>query len=470
MRYSELSYANVDSFEVKLPLWADDVAGLGGIPVSAIDFYDDLFGNDLEVSRMPEDYQTGEYGAIAVEIVENGKNKRGKRYTITRGQPELYQLIDTSDNFCMMAAFSYAGKQRTNKNARYCFAMVIEIDDIKGSSGVEELFYSWKRENAQMPTPTYIVCSGTGLHLYFVFERPIPMYQDIFKKLAETKRIFTQLFWNSFVTNSWEKPQYESLNQGFRIVGTCCKDSKARAMAFRIGEKVSCEYLYEHIPRFLRAFLDEIPICLDEAKEKWPDWYAYRIEKKQPKVKWFRHPGIYYNWIQKIYSGAAVGHRYHCLENLCSLAVQCQIPPEEVERDCRNVAKYLESLTNTPDNHFTEYDILCALKTYYKGREAAFLRRIEYISKKTGISLTPNKRNGQKQADHLEEARAIRDIRQRRKGARWDDKNGRKPKGEAVYNWRLIHPDGRKIDCVRDTGISKPTVLKWWDWRPDDGK
>lgn len=30
----------------------------------------DVFGEHLEPSRMPEDYQTGEYGAIALEIFD----------------------------------------------------------------------------------------------------------------------------------------------------------------------------------------------------------------------------------------------------------------------------------------------------------------------------------------------------------------------------------------------------------------
>lgn len=69
-------------------------------------------------------------------------------------------------------------------------------------------------------------------------------------------------------------------------------------------------------------------------------------------------------------SGAVVGKRYHCLENLCSLAVQCNIDPEQVESDCRRVAERFEELTVKEDNHFTEYDILCALKTYHEGSTA----------------------------------------------------------------------------------------------------
>ena len=46
-----------------------------------------------------------------------------------------------------------------------------------------------------------------------------------------------------------------------------------------------------------------------------------------------------------------------------------------------------------------------------------------------------------------------------------DVKEGR-PKGsdkkEIVLEWRKKHPEGRKADCIRETGLSKPTVYKWW--------
>ena len=121
--------------------------------------------------------------------------------------------------------------------------------------------------------------------------------------------------------------------------------------------------------------------------------------------------------------GAVVGHRYNCLENLCSLAVQCNIEPEQVEKDCRMVAERMEELTVSEDNHFTEYDILCALKTYHTASEQAYRRRIEYISKKTGIELIPNKRNGRKQKDHIKLMNYVRDEINGHKD--WRNINGR---------------------------------------------
>ena len=59
-------------------------------------------------------------------------------------------------------------------------------------------------------------------------------------------------------------------------------------------------------------------------------------------------------------------------------------------------------------------------------------------------------------------ARAIQKINDEVNGTDWREGNGRKPKREIVEEWLLSHPDGKKADCIRETGLSKPTVYKWW--------
>ena len=49
----------------------------------------------------------------------------------------------------------------------------------------------------------------------------------------------------------------------------------------------------------------------------------------------------------------------------------------------------------------------------------------------------------------------------------WRDGNGRPDKSQIVINWRVAHPDGTKAECIRETGLSTPTVYSWWkkiDW------
>ena len=238
-------------------------------------------------------------------------------------------------------------------------------------------------------------------------------------------------------------------------------------MAFRIGEKVTIEYLNQFLPESLQ--LDSIyksKCTLDQARELYPNWYKRRIEQEADRGHWNRYQPIYYNWIEKILdreSGAVVGKRYHCLENLCSLAVQCNIEPEQVEKDCRMVAERFEELTTDDDNHFTEYDILCALKTYHDGAEQAYRRRIEFISKKTGITLVPNKRNGRKQKDHVKLMNFVRDEINGNK--EWRNKDGR-PKGsgtkeELVSAYVTAHPEATVTEIARELKISRTTVYKY---------
>ena len=123
----------------------------------------------------------------------------------------------------------------------------------------------------------------------------------------------------------------------------------------------------------------------------------------------------------------------------------------------------MEELTVDEDNHFTEYDILCALRTYHTASEQAYRRRIDIISDKTGIPLIANKRNGRKQEQHLQLARGIKQV----KITIGEDVKGGRPEGSGtaqskVQEWQELHPDGKKSECIKDTGLSKPTVYKWW--------
>lgn len=478
MGYTKLHYddyqENIDYWYgeqgIILPKWADEISAIGE-STSALDFYDDIFGDDLEEHKdNPYEYQKGEYAAIALEL-EYTKDDEGKevtiarRTTITRGQPELYDLIEYSDKFCVVAPVSYAGRSRHNENARFLYALCVEIDNIQVDGGIDELIHSWNRQNSKMPKPTYIVCSGNGLHLYIVFERPIPLFKNIFEKLTDIKTYLTEWWWSKPISSSYNKIQYESICQGFRCVGTVGKDTRKIAMAFKTGEKWTIEKLNECLPDDLQ--LNEIyksKMTKEQAQKLYPEWYQRRIVEGKARKVFTRHPGIYYNWKNKILNGAAVGKRYYCLENLCSLAVQCCIPPEEVEKDCHELAKYLDTLTISEKNHFTKYDILCALRTFYRANEGAYRRRRDYVAKRTGIELPENKRNHRKQKIHLKIARSTLEIMNEEQGKILQGRPvGSGTAQDQVLDWQANNPDGSKSDCKKETGLSYPTIRKWWN-------
>ena len=82
------------------------------------------------------------------------------------------------------------------------------------------------------------------------------------------------------------------------------------------------------------------------------------------------------------------------------------------------------------------------------------------MSYRTNIELKKSKRNGRKQAVHLKIARATLEIMNEENGSALQ---GRVSKQKIVREWRLLNPDGKKIDCERETGLSRHTILKWWN-------
>ena len=479
MGYPQLYYEdymnNIDywlgDLGVQLPLWATELAEQGFHGVSAYDFYTDLFGDYLEEHKDdPNEYDTGEYGAIAIELKR--RNVKGKlttyanRKTITNGCDELFKMIEESENFCLMSAASYIGYQRKDSNARDLYALVVEIDDLQDDA-IGWLPSLWKRNFRKMPQPTYVVCSGSGIHLYFVFEKPIPLWPNVVKRLGEIKTYLCPSLWDKQISKSYNNIQYEPVLQAFRIVGTRSKKDKTYAMAFETGPKLSIENLNALLPDNLQleAFYKS-NLSLEEAKLEYPSWYQRRIVEGKEPGHYNRHPGIYYDWIKKVKNGASLGHRYNCLENLCSLAVQCCIPPEQVKKDVLELAELFEDMSRYASadvvdkhGHFTEHDIMSAMRTYNNPTRSAYTRKTEIISRKTNIKLTPQRRNNLSQEVHLQLARDRKASLKKIGFLRYD---GRPSANSIVSEWQKKNPNGRKADCIKETGLSKPTVYKWW--------
>jgi hypothetical protein len=140
------------------------------------------------------------------------------------------------------------------------------------------------------------------------------------------------------------------------------------------------------------------------------------------------------------------------------------VTQEELEKDCMELLTVFDERSDDPKNPFTVKDVADALQAW--DDRGLFTYPVKSIANRSGIRIDPNPRNGQSQADHLEEARAIRDVRMRRQGRVWNDNNGR-PAGKSrerdrVLQYRAEHPDAKPSACIRDTGISRNTVYRWW--------
>lgn len=444
------------------------------------EFYRNIFPEgELDIKNS---FTPGKYIGIAVGVTRE-KQKDGrfktKRYTITDDLDMIDEICKT-DDFCIMSPVSYAGKARIADNARFLYAFTVDLDHvkIKGDKpiGLLSLWENHIEKVGRIPKPTMIVSSGSGLHLYYVLTEPVAMFKDSSKELQNLKRDLTTLIWHDTIVSikSVKDIQYEGIYQGFRMPGTITKFGD-RARAFLTGERISIEELRAYTEGFQEfrekrdlKFVKKKDITLKVAKEKYPDWYERRVVRGEPRGVWHISRNVYEWWKRTIVKEAVVGHRYYCMMILAIYARKCSmydskhnpnpVTKEELERDAYELMDHMESLTNSEDNHFTTSDVLDALEAFEDKWITYPRNSIEY---KSGIRILPNKRNGRKQAEHIKLMNYIREEINQNKD--WRAGNGRKPKREVVMTWVLNNPDGRKADCIRETGLSKPTVYKYWN-------
>ena len=418
--------------------------------------YEDRKANGIAVT-LPG--KGGSINGIALEIAGDG---RARRYVITDDLQKLCDLADT--DFTIMAPISYYGRKRSGKFARYLYALTFDLDGV-GMSQLRDVLH--QMNNGILPKATFIVNSGTGLHLYYVLTEPVPMYPQNQHYLKELKYSLTRQIWNRF-TSSIKQPQMQGLLQGFRVVGSGTKLGKGYpVVAFRLGNQVELDRLLEYIPasngdrQKLQGIMQKSSMSLAEAKEKYPDWYERRVVRHERRGRWTVKRDLYDWWLRRIRDEIRVGHRYHGVMTLAIYARKCSIGEDELRKDAYSLLQPYDEMSVEEVNRFTKDDVEAALSMFNEDY-VTFPR--DDIARLSGMAMPVNKRNWRKQRDHLGRARAVQNFDDPE--GRWRNKEGRPKAQERVYEWRQRYPDGRKVDCHRDTGLDPKTIRKWWDSSP----
>lgn len=430
-------------------------------------FYRQIFQHHLDKKGA---FTKGKYVGIACEITKEKKGKKTvvKRHTITDDLDTIDDLLK-SENFIIISPISYIGKSRKTENATRMYAFAIEIDDLRVSDdgrpvGLNDLLHHFDIE--LLPTPNYIICSGNGVHLYYVFEQPLILFDNVKKSLDAFKKALTPYFWNQYVTKDYkiENIQFESPFQGFRMAGGVTKKGD-RTRIFEIStHPIAIEELNRYAVKYGKKECQidiayESELTLAEAKEAYPEWYDRRIVNKQKKGTWECKRDLYDWWKRRITEGASVGHRYYCLLMLSIYAIKCgrNVSEEELIEDAYSFLDKFDEMSENEINRFTDEDVMDALQGYYDKDLVTY--PINSIVYRSGIPIEKNKRNFRKQAIHIKYMNNQRAF----KVEMGECTNGGRPdKRQIVQSWRLEHPGGRKIECERDTGLSRHTVLKWW--------
>lgn len=382
------------------------------------------------------------------------------RFVINDEHEKLDELI--GQEFAIMSPVSYFGKSRAGKNARYLYAITFDLDGVEMPQ-LRDTFHQMNR--GFIPAATFVVNSGTGLHLYYVLESPVAMYPQNQKFLKELKYVLTRRIWNRF-TSKIEDPQVQGVLQGFRVVGSGTKlGLDYPVVAYRYGKPVSLEYLLQYVPdtngdlQRVTGILEKGTLSIEEAKKKYPDWYERRVVRGERRGRWTVKRDLYDWWLRKIETEIHVGHRFYGIMTLAIYAVKCSIDEDELRRDADRLMKIFDDMSYEDSNRFTVEDVVKALEMY--NENFVTFPRAD-IAKYSGIPIPPNKRNWRKQDEHLLYIRGVRSVKQSMGDV--VSGGGRPDKEHLVREYMIAHPEVRKkTEIAEALQINRHTVSKYYD-------
>ena len=430
--------------------------------------FEDEKGNGVGISvhEAPEGADGTENGSerrgngIGMNVKEKGEVHR---FVINDEHEKLDELI--GQEFAILSPVSYFGKSRAGKYARYLYAITFDLDGVDMPQ-LRDTFHQMNR--GFIPAATFVVNSGTGLHLYYVLESPVAMYPQNQKFLKELKYVLTRRIWNRF-TSKIEEPQVQGVLQGFRVVGSGTKlGLDYPVVAYRYGKPVSIEYLLQYVSdtngdlQRVTGILEKGTLPIEEAKKKYPDWYERRVVRGERRGRWTVKRDLYDWWLRKIETEIHVGHRFYGIMTLAIYAVKCSIDEDELRRDADRLMRIFDDMSYEDSNRFTVEDVVKALEMY--NENFVTFPRAD-IAKYSGIPIPPNKRNWKKQSQHLEVARAIRDVKAKQQGKdNWWQGNGRPSKEQLIREYMFANPDVRKkTEIATALQIDRHTVGKFYD-------
>lgn len=403
------------------------------------------------------------------EVVDGQKKNR---HRIILKDDDASLLFISGRKFAIMSPITYVGRNNTQENARYLYAMAFDLDGVSLRKH-HKMFDLVKR--GMMPMPNLIVNSGHGYHLYYLLEDPVPLHPVIVPLLNRLKHGMTNILWN-MGTSELEDRQYQSILQSFRLPGTLTKFGKRiRAFVCPGVDRYTLEdlnkylYTYKLSPEELssctgKAKYNPKGVTLSEAERMWPEWYFSRVvQKKRVGRKWHVNRAVYDWWHNTLLSAGdeiKVHHRYWCILTLVIYAVKCDIPRDEVLADALALVPKMDSYTDTEDNRFTEDDVHDAMLAYDENYNKWPIKTIEDT---TLFRIERNRRNGRKQDEHLKMMNFVRDNLSYPDGS-WRNKEGRPTQVETVRRWREENPNNNnKSQCAKETGLDRKTVRKWWN-------
>lgn len=417
------------------------------------------FGEWVDAETLYEDiYGDLEQVVPVVFIDEDEDTKHMVKMSVDEA---IDQAVDRND--ILLGGSTYFKNFVSKATAKDVHALIIDMDNVWAGVLQSALQNDWNEDDKELPKPTYIVNSGTGLHLYFLFDEPIPHYVCNSEKIDQ---LYRRLAVQQTTSRIYLQKQVQWFGQDFRMAGSLNKYNW-RNEVFRVGEKWD-------IDRLAQAVGMEDTHFVRYGEPRTRQLVKRERTKNRTKRKgWRCNQGFYDYTLERCRNETKEGNRYMSFCALTVIAWKCNVPISKVEQDLKGlIPKYNKGAKR----QITEKEIEHALRMY---NEKAMLTQRERLQDWIGWEYKPqtNRHYGKQvfKRKKSQEARdkglkntnlevrgwAVRDAMY--PDGEWRNKDGAPSKQEEVRAWRQLHPDGKPKDCMADTGISKNTVYRWWN-------
>ncbi|MBR3603824.1 MAG: hypothetical protein IKL48_03985 [Elusimicrobiaceae bacterium] len=402
-----------------------------GEQVDPYTFYEDLFG-DLEL----------EVPVVIIDEDETGK----KIQSMT-----VESAIDFGRcrNDVLLGSCTYFNNWISKKSAKELYGFIIDFDNAYSGVVQNALMNDWKGPNGEdFAKPTYIVNSGTGLHLYFVLDEPLSVYHSILENVDQVYRALAiQQSRRNYI-----KREVQWFGQDFRMAGALNKYDWENSV-FRIGDKWNINDLAKNLE-------------IDCSFERGANIKLHQKKRKRRIARngWSTNRAFYDCALRNCREKTKEGNRYMSMCALSVIAFKCSkynhknlnpVTREELERDLLSL---LPGYNKDANRMIKEKEIYSAMKMF---NNRAMLTPKARLEDWQGWKYTPIKRNGRKRADHIVVMNTMKSLK---KQLGEDVKDGRPSAKEKVQQFRAEHTEATKAECIRVTGLSKPTVYKWWNY------
>lgn len=436
--------------------------------INGYDFYRYIFPNNENKGELKSDFSKPNAVYLYRDEKDEGTRRRLRRRVMLNDTwEEDYMSYVEGNTSTLCGGLSYRGRSNRLEKAQSMNALIFDLDGV-ALKELRNLFLRFDNNPKIMrtlPMPTFVVSSGTGLHIYYVFEEPIDLFPNIKIQLKTLKHQLTFRMWEYKSTSQNKAIQYQSINQGFRMVGSINDKYDVPIRAFKTGDKVTLDYVNQYIGEQFRVDLKKpfrpSQMSREEAKESYPEWYQrVVVEKNKRQKKWDikgKQGYALYDWWIKQVEDIRGGHRYFFLMCMAIYACKCDVPKSKLKEDMYEVFEILKDIEH--DNPITEYDIESALEAYDK---EYYNFTINDIEKLTDIRIERNRRNYRKQEQHIKFINGIKILKKQMGEIVQEGRpKGSGTKEELIREYIKNNPDSSPSQIAKELKVSRTTVYKY---------